>query len=220
MTTRIKSPIMSSNKIEPLLAATFNPGKLREIQTFLQSLPCHVVGLEQLPDVPRCQEDGDSFEANARQKALYYSQFSEWLTLADDSGLEVDALEGLPGVHSARFVSESASDEDRYKEILRRMIEVPNSRRTARFVCFLVLARQREVLAVFNGVLKGCITREPRGSHGFGYDPIFCVPGLDRTVAELSNEEKQEISHRGQALRAMVGYLRKSLQAHLNVPEY
>ena len=210
---------MPPNQTQPLIVATSNPGKLREIQDFFQSLPCQVVGLEQLPDVLRCQEEGNSFEANARQKALYYSRFSKYLTLADDSGLEVDALEGLPGVHSARFVSESAGDEERYKEILGRMVEVPDSRRTARFVCCLVLARQNEILAVFNGFLKGSITREPRGSHGFGYDPIFYVPGLDKTVAELSTKEKEQISHRGQALRAMAAYLWRSLPVSLDVPE-
>jgi XTP/dITP diphosphohydrolase len=169
------------------------------------------VGLDQLPDVPKCQEEGDSFKSNACQKAIYYSQFSDCLTLADDSGLEVDALEGLPGVNSARFISESASDEERYREILGRMIEVTDSRRTARFVCFLVLALKNEVLAVFNGILEGTIAREPKGSHGFGYDPIFYVPELDKTVAELSTAEKEQISHRGQALRAMADYLRSNL---------
>ena len=136
----------------------------------------------------------------ARQKALHYSQFSKWLTLADDSGLEVDALDGLPGVHSARFLGESASDEDRYLEVLRRLSEIPDPQRMARFICCLALAREGEILGEFRGVLEGSITREPKGNQGFGYDPIFLVPSLHKTVAELSIKEKEQISHRGKAL--------------------
>ena len=204
--------MLSSNNVESLIIATLNPGKVKEIRTFLESLPCHPVGLEQLPAAPVCQEDGESFEANARQKALHYSRFSKCLTLADDSGLEVDALGGLPGVRSARLLSESASDKDRYMEILRRLLDIPESQRTARFMCCIALARQGELLAVFSGVLEGSITREPRGNQGFGYDPIFLIPALHKTVAELLTEEKDEISHRGQALRAMQSYLQNNLQ--------
>ena len=108
-----------------------------------------------MPEIPKYQEVGNSFDAIARQKALHYSQYSKWLTLADDSGLEVDALGGLPGVHSARFLSESASDEDRYMEVLRRLSEIPDPQRMARFICCLALAREGEILGVFRGVLGG-----------------------------------------------------------------
>jgi XTP/dITP diphosphohydrolase len=198
--------------MEPLIIATFNPGKIKEIQHFLQGLTFHSVGLEQLPGIPRYQEVGNSFSLIARQKALHYSQFSKWLTLADDSGLEVDALGGLPGVHSARFLSESATDEDRYLEVLRQLSEIPDPERMARFICCLALAREGEILGVFRGVLEGSITREPRGNGGFGYDPIFLVPTLQRTVAELSMEEKEQISHRGLALKAIRAYFLNNLE--------
>ena len=204
--------MLPSNNIEPLIIATFNPGKIKEIQHFLEGLTFHSVGLEQLPGIPKYQEVGDSFDLIARQKALYYSQFSKWLTLADDSGLEVDALDGQPGVHSARFLSESASDEDRYREVLHRLSEIPDPQRMARFICCLALARGGEILGEFRGTLEGSITREPRGNLGFGYDPIFLVPSWHRTIAELSIEEKEQISHRGKALRTMRGYLLKNLE--------
>lgn len=201
-----------STHVEPLIISTYNSGKIKEIQHFLEGLPFRPLGLEQLPEIPKCQEVGNSFDAIACQKALHYSQFSKWLTLADDSGLEVDALGGLPGVHSARFLGESASDKDRYLEVLRRLSEIPDSQRMARFICCLALARGGKILGAFRGVLEGCITREPRGTQGFGYDPIFLVPKLQRTVAELLIKEKEQISHRGLALRAMRSYL-------LNNPE-
>lgn len=202
----------SSTHVEPLIIATCNPGKIKEIQHFLEGLPFHSVGLEQLPEISKYQEAGSHFDAIARQKALHYSQYSKWLTLADDSGLEVDALGGRPGVHSARFLSESATDEDRYMEVLRQLSEIPDPQRLARFICCLALARQGEILAVFRGVLEGSITLEPRGNLGFGYDPIFLVPSLHKTVAELSIKEKEQISHRGQALLALRNFFLYGLE--------
>ena len=204
--------MLSSNNREPLIIASYNPGKVKEVRHFLEGLAYRPVGLEQLLEVSRCQEIGDNFDTIAVQKALHYSQYSKWLTLADDSGLEVDALGGLPGVHSARFLGESATDEDRYREVLRRLSKIPDSRRTARFICSLALARQGEVLGVFREVLEGSITRVPRGTQGFGYDPIFLVPAMQKTVAELLIEEKEQISHRGLALRKMRDYLLNNLE--------
>ena len=193
---------------ETLLVATLNPGKLREIQGYLASSPFEVTGLQGLRDVLPSPEDGDTFERNARQKASYYSRLFPGLTLADDSGLVVDALGGEPGVHSARYISPAATDAQRCRQILTRLQDVAKPDRTARFVCCLALARQGTVVQTFEGTVEGEIAREPRGDNGFGYDPIFLLPNLNRTMAELSGVEKLELSHRGQALRKMIAYLR------------
>jgi XTP/dITP diphosphohydrolase len=193
--------------VQTLLIATGNPGKVAEIRQFLSSLPIHLVGLETLVDVAPCAETGTTFEENARQKAEYYSQFTSWLTLADDSGLIVDALEGNPGVGSARFVSPSATDEERYREVLRLMNEVPEANRQARFVCCLALAKKGKFLDLFEGIVEGMITHEPKGEHGFGYDPIFLIPEVGSTMAELEPQEKLGLSHRGIALKKMADAL-------------
>ncbi|MSO21857.1 MAG: RdgB/HAM1 family non-canonical purine NTP pyrophosphatase [Acidobacteria bacterium] len=197
---------------ETLLVATFNPGKLREFQGYLAGLPFEVTGLQSLPEVPPSPEDGDTFEHNARQKASYYSRLFSGLTLADDSGLVVDALGGEPGVYSARFVSPSATDAERCCAILTRLQGAANPDRTARFVCCLALARQGKVVQTFEGTVEGEIARELRGDNGFGYDPIFLFPELNRTMAELSAAEKLKVSHRGQALRKMSEYWRSGVE--------
>ena len=193
---------------QPLLVATFNAGKLREFQTYLKDLPFEAIGLHSLPDVLPSPEDGETFEQNACQKASYYSRVFPELTLADDSGLIVDALGGAPGVHSARYLSPSATDEERYREILRQLLQVDAKARKARFVCCLALAHQGEIIQTFQGTAEGEIAREPRGENGFGYDPIFIFPELNRTMAELPPIEKLKVSHRGQALRKMGEYFR------------
>ena len=191
-----------------LIAATSNSGKIREIQTCLADLGYQVLGLDDLPQARPSPEDGDTFEENARQKAIFYSQFSKHLTLADDSGLEVEALGREPGVRSARFLGETATDEQRYRRILALMESVPEPQRQARFVCCLALAHQGKVIEVFEGSVEGVISREPQGKEGFGYDPIFLLPQFCKTMAELSLEEKNLLSHRGQALRKLALYLR------------
>ena len=193
--------MVRGDTVQTLLVATSNSGKLDEIRQFLSSFPLQVHGLETLSDVPPCSESGVTFAENARQKAEYYSQFCGGLTLADDSGLIVDALNGIPGVHSARFVSLSASDEERYREVLRLMESVPEPSRQARFVCCLALARRGKFLDLFEGVVEGHITYEPRGERGFGYDPIFLIPEVGKTMAELEAEQKLLLSHRGNALK-------------------
>ena len=198
---------MSAELKRVLLIATFNSGKIREIEPFLANLDFQVVGLDSLPGAGRSREDGSTFQANARQKATHYSQFSEWLTLADDSGLEVDVLDGQPGVQSARFLGEAATDAERCREILTRLESVPEERRHAHFVCWLALARRGEILEVFEGRVEGLIARELRGENGFGYDPIFWVPSLGRTMAELTLAEKGAVSHRGEALRKLAAFL-------------
>jgi len=193
--------------VQTLLIATANRGKVSEIQQFLSSFPVHVQGLEALVDVTPCLETGTTFAENARQKAEYYSQFVSGLTLADDSGLVVDALDGSPGVRSARFVSPSATDEERYREVLRLMEGVPDTSRQSRFVCCLALARRGKFLDLFEGIVQGLIIHEPRGKHGFGYDPIFLIPEVGSTMAELEPEEKLVLSHRGIALKKLADAL-------------
>jgi XTP/dITP diphosphohydrolase len=179
------------------------------MKDFLSALPFDIFGLEVIPGLQPCLEIGSSFAENARQKAEYYSQFSEVLTIADDSGLVVDALDGQPGIYSARFVSESATDEERYREVLFRMRNVPSHERTARFVCCVVMALEGTMLDIFEGTVEGLIVREPRGENGFGYDAIFLVPKLGKTLAELGPSVKLAVSHRGQALQKLFPALQK-----------
>lgn len=186
-----------------LLAATFNPGKLRELRSALAMAPFEVVSLEAIPGVTQAPEEGATFESNARQKAVHYSRFTELPTLADDSGLLVDALGGRPGVYSARYLGERASDGERCRKILEELGQVADARRTARFECWLALAREGVVLEVFRGTLEGVIGRQARGRNGFGYDPVFQVPERGCSLAELSPEEKLRVSHRGRALRKL-----------------
>ncbi len=191
-----------------LLVATLNPGKIREFRDFLRDLPLEVLSLDSLPSIESCREDGDTFEKNACKKAAYYSRHSQAYTIADDSGLVVDALGGEPGVHSARYLGNGATDEQRYLSILERLQPVPDSRRSARFVCCIALARSGEILQTFDGIVEGKIAHDARGTNGFGYDPIFFVPDFGGTMAELHAAEKLRISHRGRALRLLAEYLR------------
>ena len=187
-----------------LVVATFNQRKLKEIQRYLTLLPVDLLSLEILPNVESMVEQGKTFEENAREKASYYSCFTKFLTMADDSGLVVDALGGKPGVYSARYLSEQATDQDRFCQVLTELRDIPDSKRTARFECCVALAREGTVQEIFHGTLEGMISREARGENGFGYDPIFQVVPNGSTLAELSSDEKNKISHRGQALKKLV----------------
>ena len=193
-----------------ILIASFNQGKVREIQEFLFSAMVNCLALDAIPHIPPWVETGSTFEENARQKAIYYSRSSSWLTLADDSGLVVDALGGSPGIHSARFLGNSASDEARCLEVLRRLTGVPASNRSARFICVIALAYKGEIKAVLEGKVEGRIACAAVGRNGFGYDPIFLLPDLEKTMAELTSSEKLAISHRGQALRKLKNLLAAS----------
>ena len=186
-----------------LLIATHNPGKVREFQKFLSLHPVQVTDLDTLPQTGPCLETGSTFEQNAREKAEYYSQFTSYLTLADDSGLVIDALDGQPGIFSARFLSLSASDEDRCREVLRLLSGVPDELRLAKFVCCLALARRGKLLDIFQGTVEGVIIHELKGKFGFGYDPIFLISEVGKTMAELETEEKLRLSHRGVALQKL-----------------
>lgn len=186
-----------------LLIATTNPGKLREIRRVFADLDVELAGLEAWPGLPEPVEDGHTFEDNARIKARHYASLSGLWTLADDSGLEVDALGGRPGVNSARFAGPEQDPAANNAKLIAELRGVPAEQRTARFRCALALADGSGVLASASGVFEGVIIDRPRGTNGFGYDPHFLVPNFGLTAAELLPEHKNDISHRGQALRAI-----------------
>jgi XTP/dITP diphosphohydrolase len=183
-----------------LLLATTNPGKVREIRAALRGLPLAVRGLEDALPGLRHRERGGSFQAIARAKSLFYSRRWRGLVLAEDSGLEVDALGGAPGVFSARFSRPRPTDGKNNRKVLRLLKDVPEGKRGARFVCVMVLARGGRIVKEIRGEARGRIAREPRGENGFGYDPLFYYPPLRKTFAELAPGKKNDVSHRGRAL--------------------
>ena len=192
-----------------LLLATNNKAKVREYKHLLQGLPFEVVSLAELGINTRVDEVGESLEENARLKATTIAQESRLLTLADDSGLEVDALGGEPGRLSARYAGEGASDKDRVNYLLSRLKDVPGEKRSARFRCVIAIATPDGEVELCSGECHGFITPETRGEEGFGYDPIFYLPELGKTMAELTLEEKNRVSHRGKAAREAINLLRR-----------
>jgi len=198
-----------SGHTKRILVATTNPGKIAELSAMLGE-GIQWVGLGEFADVNDVVEDGRTFAENAAKKALGYAEATGLWTLADDSGLTIDALGGEPGVHSSRYSGQVHAGDDR-RTIDRRNIEkvlglmrgVPAEKRTARFVCRLCLARPGQVLLEAEGRFEGVIAAEPVGENGFGYDPIFFVPAKGRTAAQLTAEEKNAISHRGNAIREL-----------------
>jgi len=191
-----------------LLLATNNKAKVREYKHLLQDLPFELVSLAELGINTRVNEVGESLEENARLKATTLARESRLLVLADDSGLEVDALGGEPGRLSARYAGEGASDKDRINYLLARLKDVPGEKRSARFRCVIAIARPDGEVELCSGECHGFITLEPRGEEGFGYDPIFYLPELGKTMAELPLEVKNQVSHRGQAARQAIKLLR------------
>mgnify|MGYP005838338991 CR=1 FL=1 len=196
-----------------LLVATRNRGKLREYQALLADLPVEWATLQDVGLDLEVAETGATFAENARLKATAYAQASGLLTLADDSGLEVDALEGAPGVHSARYAGAGATDADRCRKLLAALGDTPPERRTARFRCVVAIAAPDGVVHTAEGVCEGRIAFAPRGENGFGYDPIFILAGRNLTMAQLSTAEKNVISHRGRALAAARPILARLLGA-------
>ena len=190
-----------------LLVATGNAGKVLELAELLQGVPFVLVSLRDLGLPTEIEEPADTFEGNAVIKAETYAQMSGLLTMADDSGLEVDALDGAPGVHSRRFAGGGASDADRTALVLRRLAGTPWERRTARYRCVLALAAPNEPAITCEGVCSGMIDYGPRGEGGFGYDPVFYLPEYGRTVAELTLEEKNRVSHRARAAQKAAALL-------------
>ncbi|HVP58743.1 MAG TPA: XTP/dITP diphosphatase [bacterium] len=197
-----------------VVLATKNHGKVAEIKAILGGLPIQLATLEDFPEIESAREDGATFEENAIKKARSVWQATCLTSVADDSGLEVDALEGAPGIFSARFAGEGASYEANNRKLLGLLQSIPDDKRTARFVCVAALFTRDGSLALERGTLEGIITRQPRGQHGFGYDPVFYVPAYGQTVAELSEEVKNAISHRAKAfagIRRRLGRLASAL---------
>ncbi len=191
-----------------LLLGTNNRAKVREYLSLLTDLDYEIVTMAEQGISVAVEEVGRSLEENARLKATVVARESRLLTLADDSGLEVDSLGGEPGKLSARYAGENATDRDRIEYLLKRLDGVPWERRTARFRCVIALATPGGKVELCSGECAGFITFEPRGEHGFGYDPIFYVPELDKTMAELPLAQKNKIGHRGQAARKAAQLLR------------
>ena len=202
-----------------VLLATRNAEKLAELRRILADtdLDIDVVGIDEVPDAPEVAETGTSFVANALLKARTLAEFAGLPTIAEDSGLCVDALNGMPGILSARWSGRHGDDEANVRLVLGQLDEISDERRDAHFVCAAAVVipdteGRVHVERVVDGTLEGCITREPRGDNGFGYDPIFRPYGESRTTAQLSASEKDAISHRGKALRALVPMLREVLR--------
>jgi len=187
--------------LRKLLLATGNQAKVREYRSLLRSLPFRLVTLEEQGITTAVSEVGESLEENARLKAMTLAAESQLVALADDSGLEVDILGGEPGCLSARCAGEGASDEERISYLLARLEGVPREKRSARFRCVITIATPEGRVELCSGECRGLITIEPVGREGFGYDPVFYLPELAKTMAELSLEVKNRISHRGQAAR-------------------
>jgi XTP/dITP diphosphohydrolase len=195
-----------------ILIATSNPGKIRDFAGAASALGIQVSPLPNFASLPPVIEDGATFEVNARKKAEQYSQHVPGeIVIADDSGLEVDALGGAPGVHSARYAADephradaNTGDEVNNAKLIREIQRVPPEKRTGRFVCWIAAARDDKTLAVFEGKAEGLILDSPRGTNGFGYDPLFYFPQIGKTFAELTPEEKAKYSHRGVAFRAFL----------------
>jgi len=205
--------------LRSIVLATGNPGKLREIRQALGDLPIRMAGLEEYEGIEQPAETGRTFAENARSKALYYARATGQWCLADDSGLVVDALGGMPGVASARYAADQCPQGAPRREIdrannarlLAALAGVADERRAARFVCHLALAEAGRVLIETSGTLEGRIARTSAGENGFGYDPIFYLPELECTLAQLSAEHKNRISHRGKAVRRFRELLKEYL---------
>lgn len=190
-----------------LVIATRNAGKLREIRRLFSYVGIEVVGLDHFPELPEIEEDGDSFAANAEKKAHAIAQWTGRPTLADDSGLEVPALGGAPGIYSARFAGPKASDADNNRKLLAEMAGTTKEQRSASFCCVMAYCEAQGACHLFEGRLYGIILDAPRGDGGFGYDPLFLVAEYGKTLAELPLDVKNRISHRGQALRKVLNFL-------------
>jgi XTP/dITP diphosphohydrolase len=196
-------------KIDRLILATSNAGKLRE---YRRLAPNSAIALDLMPGfshLPAFDEAAPTFAENAAGKALHYSRFIDGVVLAEDSGLVVPALNGAPGVKSARYAGENATDADRIRKLLNEMGGLRDAARGAKFVCIAALARQGRAIAVLSDDVRGRIGLEPRGANGFGYDPVFFVDDIGKTFAEATAEEKDRLSHRGKAFRKLLAFLER-----------
>ena len=206
-----------------ILLASTNQGKLAELSELIGAIHAKIewASLKDYPDVPEVLEDGGTFAENARKKALGYAQATGLWTIADDSGLVIDALNGQPGVYSARYAADECSSSNRktmdtanWKKVLRQLKDVPDEKRMARFVCHLCLASPGKVLLETEGAVEGVINHASLGENGFGYDPIFYIPSLNKTAAQLDHQEKNSLSHRGNAIRKLKPLLEDLLRVN------
>ena len=190
--------------MKKLLIASTNQGKIKEVRAQLKDFDFEIIGLDNFPGLMNIEEDGDSFKENALKKARVSAKETNLLTLADDSGLEVDYLNGKPGIYSARFSGENATDEENNKKLLKELKGVAEEKRTARFKCVMAIYDpHNDFYKTAAGSCEGRILKSPRGEHGFGYDPLFYVEDKGKTMAELPSEIKNKISHRANALEKM-----------------
>jgi len=194
-----------------IVLASRNPKKIKELKALLADLPVRVLSLDDFCGVPEVEETGQTFAENAEIKAKTVAQATGLISVADDSGLEVDALGGQPGVYSNRFAGPDATDRDKYMRILELLQGVPDDNRTARFHAAVAVATPEGETVVVEGTCEGRIAREPRGEGGFGYDPIFYLPEFGRTMAELPPDVKNQISHRAKAMHAAKNVIRRLL---------
>ena len=206
---------MNQNKIketkqikwETMIIATRNKGKVQEFRRLLSFYANNIITLDEFPNIPEVIEDGLTFAENARKKAEVISAYTNLPTIADDSGLVVDALDGKPGVFSARYAGEKAGDQENNQKLLDELTNVPFEKRTARFVSHIALAIPNENTIGVEDTIEGYILEEFRGNNGFGYDPLFYLPTYKKTMAEIEIEIKNKISHRGKAMVKLVNYL-------------
>nr|WP_215831559.1 XTP/dITP diphosphatase [Pelorhabdus rhamnosifermentans] len=201
--------------MQEIIVATQNAGKVKEISQAMRHLPIKVLSLADCGTFPEPIENGGTFEENALLKARYYAALTGKPCLADDSGLEVDSLGKAPGVYSARYAGEHATDKENNHKLLQALAAMPEAKRTGRFRCVLALVESGDLhgfVLTTEGVCEGEILQQPRGEHGFGYDPLFFMPKLNKTLAEVTVEEKNQISHRGQALGKLVDKLQEYLK--------
>ena len=202
--------------MKELLVATHNKKKLTEIRELLVDLPLKITSLDDYPDMPQIEEDGDSFAANALKKAATIALYTGKLTMGEDSGLEVAALGNAPGIYSARFSGEGASDQQNNRKLLKELRKVPWMKRRARYRCFVALVDGKGIIDVVSGSCQGVIATAPKGKNGFGYDPLFLIPRYKKTFGELPPNAKARMSHRSRALskfrRVILKYFNKNNQ--------
>jgi XTP/dITP diphosphohydrolase len=200
-------------KRKKLILATRNKGKLKEIQTLFSDLDIDIVSLDNTEDSPHIEEDGTTFMENAFKKAKVVAEATGIMALADDSGLEVDALNGAPGIYSARYSGENASDASNNEKLLTELKGVSSDKRGAHFTCVIVVYHPSGRWISAEASCQGEITKKITGNRGFGYDPVFYIPSVDRTMAQLLPEEKNRLSHRGKALRKLKSELQDFLDS-------
>ncbi|RJQ39882.1 MAG: XTP/dITP diphosphatase [Nitrospiraceae bacterium] len=194
-----------------IVLATRNKKKVEEIKRIVKDMPVTIYTLDDFPECPEVEEDGKTFEENAVKKAKAVSKYTKMPALADDSGLEVYALDGAPGVFSARYAGGDADDKRNCEKLLNEMKSVSSENRGARFVCCIAFAFPDSRVETFSGYAEGRIGTEPKGANGFGYDPVFYPKGHERTFAEMSDKEKDRLSHRGAALGRVYDFLKRGL---------